>query len=178
MIEDINATLKDYHTKWATLVADRSDKAFFESLVPVAIGWKVADVAAFDTAVAALRDHCDFVLHTRLNDRWIAKMVVRKPATDWPIPVIKIMQVRPGSTDALGLDHIDFYANQSPAEIEVALQKEGLKWTHEVNHDGDKYPWASLWFAGTEAKIKHYSVLDIYTDELTTISDRIKQGKW
>ncbi len=178
MIHEINTALGDYHTKWAALVTERSDKAFFEKLVPAAVGWKVADVAAFDKAVAGLRDHCDFVLHTWLNDRWIAKMVLRKPATDWPIPVIKIMQVRPGSIDAHGLDHIDFYAKQSPAEIEITLQKENLKWTHEVNHDGDKYPWASVWFAGTEAKIKHYSVLDIYADQFKAISGHIKQGTW
>ncbi len=178
MIRDINAALTDYRTNWATLIAARTDKTFFDALVPVAVGWKVADVVSFDQAVKALRDQCDFVLHTWLNDRWIAKMVLRKPATEWPVPVIKIMQVRPGSTDALGLDHVDFYATQSPSEIEVTLQKEGLRWTHEVNHDGDKYPWASLWFASTEAKIKHYSVLDIYADQFTVISDSIKQGKW
>lgn len=178
MIKDINAALNDYRTAWSSLVAERSDKAFFEGLIPTAVGWKVADVAAFDEAVAALRDRCDLVLHSRLNDRWIAKMILRKPATDWRLRAIKIMQVRPGVTDALGLDHIDFYAKQSPAEIEVTLQNENLKWTHEVNHDGDKYPWASVWFADTEAKIKHYNVFDIYTGQFMALSDRTKQGKW
>ncbi|HVI69703.1 MAG TPA: hypothetical protein VM581_04585, partial [Magnetospirillaceae bacterium] len=121
MIEQINASLADYRKKWATLIGESSDKPFFEALKPASVGWKVADVAAYDTVVAALRDHCDFVLHTRLNARWIAKMVLRKPATEWPMPVIKIMQVRPGSTDALGLDHVDFYAPQSSIDIEATL---------------------------------------------------------
>ena len=178
MVEEINKALNNYRTKWQALVSGRTDTSFFGQLVPVSVGWKVADVAAFDHAVALLRDHCDLVVHTRLNNRLIAKMVLRKPVTDWPLPVIKIMQVRPGSADALGLDHIDFYSAKPPADIEATLNAENLKWSHEVNHEGDKYPWASVWFDSTEAKIKQYTVLDIYANELTHTSARIKQNKW
>lgn len=177
MIADINSELAAYRDKWQRLVSSRTNTVFFEQLIPAAVGWKVADLTDFDTAVTTLREYCDLVVHTRLNNRWIAKMVLRDDTLGLGAPVIKIMQVRPGSKDPLGLDHLDFYSPKSPDEIEQTLRAEGVKWSHETNHDGDDYPWASIWFDNTEAKIKHYSVLDIYADQLRAVSRKIRQAE-
>ncbi|MEJ0072928.1 MAG: hypothetical protein WDN27_02465 [Candidatus Saccharibacteria bacterium] len=45
-----------------------------------------------------------------MNGRWIAKVQLKDAALSNGVTIIKIMQRRPGSEDAVGLDHVDFYS--------------------------------------------------------------------
>jgi len=73
MIDELNNAISDYQVKWDTLVGKCNDKAFFNSLKPVAVGWKVADKLTFDQLSAELHDLSDKVVDVWMNGRWIAK---------------------------------------------------------------------------------------------------------
>lgn len=176
MIEGIHAAVNEYKQKWEALIGSAKNKEFFAGLKPISVGWKVADIAEFDSAVVKLRGSCDQIVHVRMNSRWIAKMILREDSgLPWDLRVVKIMQVRPGSTDALGLDHVDFYSPKEYPQIEKILNTEAFKWTAEKNEaSSPDFVWASIWFGGTEAKIKNYTVLDIYSNQLARISAQVK----
>lgn len=172
MIDELNEAITGYQEKWQRLVAQCKNKAFFEALKPTAVCLKVADIAELDKCVAALRDAADTVHMAWLNDRWLATVHLRAQKLDWGIEVVKIYQRRPGSQDALGLDHIDFYA---PAINEDILADEpGLKWSNEVN---GICSWISLWFAGTEAKLRAKTTLAVEAEEMNLLNERILEAK-
>jgi hypothetical protein len=172
MIDEINKSIVGYQAKWQKLVNGRTDKQFFDELKPTSVGWKVKETDDFDRAVKTLRALCDEVVLVRMNERWVAKLILCESKLEWGIPIIKILQLRPGSTDAVGMDHVDFYSPLPEANIEKVLAAEDIKWSHETNRPD--YTWASIWFDGTEAKIKNYTIIDIYTKQLDEISERIK----
>lgn len=173
MLDELNQAVEEYQAKWQRLIAGRANKPFFQSLEPTAIGWKVADRTEYDKRYAELHDHCDRIIETWMNGRWIAKLHLRDTKLANGVQIIKLMQRRPGSDDALGLDHIDFYSPPLD-EVEQILQKEpDLKWTHEDNDVVQNYHWISIWFADTEAKLKPGTVLDIIITELQATNQQI-----
>lgn len=166
MIEELQTELRAYNARWDTLVGARNEQPFFKAMRPVAVGWKVADPAQYERWRLELHAHSVQIVETWMNGRWIAKCLLRDPALLGGIAIVKIMQRRPASKDAVGLDHVDFYCNEPPADIEMALKAEtDLQWTRESNDSIDNYEWLSLWFDGTEAKLKNYTVLDILMAE-------------
>lgn len=170
MIDELNTAISEYWTKWQALVAARHNKAFFEGLKPTAAGWKVTDRAEYDRICKELHDQSDRIVETWMNGRWIAKCVLRDSELSGHIKIIKVMQRRPGSDDAIGLDHLDFYSPPL-TEVESVLQKESdLKWTRETNDILEGYDWLSIWFEGTEAKLKNDTVLDIIATELGQVN--------
>ena len=171
MIDEIRAAAQQYQQRWDACKKTLNDSVFFDSLVPNSVGWKVASTADFDVVVKELRTYCDRVVHVWLNERWIAKCVLREPLTG-TIRIVKLMQVRPGSTDALGLDHVDFYTDKTPEQVGEILAKEDCKTSVEANQSHHK--WTSIWFDGIEAKIKDYTVLDIEAEDLGEISAAMK----
>src|SRR2546423_1650460 len=108
MVNELNAAISDYEMKWKTLVAARKDQAFFEGMRPTSVGWKTTDVADFDKRFAILRDLSDQIHMGWMNERWIATFHLRSQKLNWGIEVVKLMQRRPGSSDPVGLDNIDF----------------------------------------------------------------------
>lgn len=162
MVDDINRAIDEYQTKWQVLVDARHNRDFFASLEMTSIGWKMPDLASFDQGYNELRDICDQVFTVWLNERWIATMHLRDTKLTGGIEIIKLMQLRPGSKDAVGLDHIDFYT-QEPVEP-VLQQETDLHWTYEKNNP--LAHWHSVWFANTEAKLRGTTILDICIAEL------------
>src|SRR5882757_5429441 len=125
MIDTINQSLTDYQTKWDALIAKRKDPAFFKALHPTAVGWKVADRAEYDSLCVQLHDQADKIVETWMNGRWIAKIHLKDSKLSNGTEIIKIMQRRPGSTDTLGLDHVDFYTLEfAGAEQTLKLESE------------------------------------------------------
>ena len=177
MIEEINRALETYHKKWHELVAKRQNQVFFKELKPVAVGWKVADQTEYGKLYATLREHCDKIIEVWMNGRWIAKMHLRDNALAGGVPIIKLMQRRPASTDATGLDHVDFYSPHFADAEKILRQETNLKWTHEDNDAVKGYEWISLWFDGAEAKLKAGTVLNIVVSELQDINQQILKHK-
>jgi hypothetical protein len=178
MIDELTPALKTYQRRWNELVATRTNAGFFADLQPTAIGWKVRDRAAYVATLAELHDQTDQIVETWMNGRWIAKLHLRDARQTGGIALIKIMERRPGSDDAIGLDHLDFYTATQLAKATEILQAEpDLHWSAECNDAVDGYEWLSVWFAGTEAKIKSYTVLDIVTAELTALNQKILEAR-
>lgn len=176
MIEGLNTAIREYQEKWQELVDARKEKTFFNSLVPTAVGWKVASYEDYVQALAGLHDDADKISETWMNGRWIAKLHLRDETLVGEIAVIKIMQRRPKSDDALGLDHMDFYSPDFVQAEAVLKDEAGLKWSWENNDVREGYDWLSIWFDGGEAKIKGNTVLDIVAAELQDVSkELIKQ---
>lgn len=166
-MHDINQAVINYRRQWQALSQARINQTFFAGLKPTALGWKSLDLAEFDRLFVQLREHCDQIHLGWINERWLATMHLKNSRLEWGIRIIKLMQRRPGSSDAVGLDHVDFLlpkaANESNAQ--VILQKEpSLKWSLETNNAHCN--WISIWFNDTEAKLRTNTVLDVCIAEL------------
>jgi hypothetical protein len=171
MIEELNRAIRDYRKKWDVLLAERADVGFFAGLKPISVGWKVADVAASDELYKSLRDLCDQSHAIYKNDRWLTTLHLKDSELDWGISVINIMQRRPGSEDALGLDNINFFCPVYGQIDDILADEPSLKWTHESC--GPYSQWVSLWFGDTEAKLRPRSVMDVSLDEFKEMRDSV-----
>ncbi len=178
MFDEVNRELGEYFGKWSRLIANRKDeknKEFFERLKPTSVGWKVADVAEHDRLVALWRDACDHIHTVWLNDRWITEMHLKSIKLSGDIEVIKLMQRRPGSDDGLGLDHVDFMDMEETNTKAVLEEESDLNWSNEKNGVS---VWTSIWFDGTEAKLREGTVLDVAATELQAVSNKIRGEKY
>jgi hypothetical protein len=173
MIDELNKAIVEYQAKWQALVSGRKDKAFFESLEPIAAAWKVADLADFDKRFAALRDECDQIHLGWLDERWLGMLHLKNETLPWGMSIVKLYQRRPNSTDAVGLDHVDFLAPEG-SDIQAVLRAEpDLRWVEEK---GDYCTWISLRFAGgPEAKLRlpGQTTLDAVIREFEELRDKI-----
>jgi plasmid maintenance system killer protein len=171
MFEDLNQAIGVYRTKWEALIAQRSDKPLFEDMLPTAVAWKTEDLADFDKRFAELRDHAGQIHLGWVNERWLATFHLRNDQLAWGVQIVKLMQRRPGSADATGLDHIDFLL-PSGVDGKAALQAEPeLKWSEEKN--GDWCKWLSIWFDGTEAKLRAGTTLEVCIKELQAVNEQV-----
>jgi hypothetical protein len=177
MIDELNAAIADYQTKWQKLLKGRADKGFFDSLKPKALGWKVTDRAAYDKMCSELHDQADMIVEKWMNERWIAKVHLKDTKLSGGIEIIKVMERRPGSTDVIGLDHLDFYSPNVAKGEEVLAKEPSLKWSREENDTMENYNWLSIWFDGTEAKLKTDTVVDVVIAELAVLSKQVKANR-
>jgi hypothetical protein len=164
MIDELNGAITDYRKKWDALIAKCNDKEFFKGLKPTSVAWKAVDIDDFDRRFLDLRAPCDQIHFGWVNERWLTTLHLKGAPLEWDIRLIKLMQRRPGSTDPVGLDHLDFLVPDTK-EAEAMLTKEPvLKWTKEMN--GEHCKWISVWFEGTEAKLRSDTVLDVCIAEM------------
>ncbi len=163
MIDELNQALAAYQKKWDELTLGRANAAFFHGLTPTAVAWKTQDLADFDRRFAGLRDQCDQIHLGWMNERWIAVLHLKDAKLGWGIRLIKLMQRRPGSLDATGLDHVDFSSPTVHRADQLLAKAAGLTWTHEEN---GPCKWVSVWFDGTEAKLRTDTTLDVCIREL------------
>jgi hypothetical protein len=170
MLDELNAAIKDYQTKWKGLVAARADKAFFEGLKTTAVAWKTTDLAEFDHIFAELREKADQIHLGWINERWLGTIHLREGELEGGIKIVKLMQRRPGSKDAVGLDHVDFYSPQVEGAQAILKAEPDLKWTSE---DNDHCHWLSLWFDGTEAKLRTGTTISACIKELETVNEQV-----
>jgi hypothetical protein len=175
MLEEISSEVEQYLARWQNLVNSRNDQDHFAGYRPVAIGWKVADRAEYDKLYRELHDQADTIIEKWMNSRWIAKIHLKDSSLPGGITLIKLMERRPGSSDAIGLDHLDFYNPEAGIVSDVLAAEKDLKWTHESNDVLEGYDWISVWFEGTEAKLKADTVLDIVITELAELNKVVKQ---
>jgi len=174
MFDELNQAIDEYLAKWQNLVAQRQNKEFFDRMKVCAVGWKTADLAEYDRLFAAWREACDQIHVGLINDRWIATMHLKDSELHGGVTIIKLMQRRPGSTDAVGLDHIDFMDMEETNTKAVLADESDLKWTEEKN---GLCQWTSVWFDGTEAKLRTGTVVDVCIDELEEVNSKLR-GKY
>jgi hypothetical protein len=164
MIDELSTAVSNYQLKWKTLAASRRNRDFFDGLQPTAVGWKVVDPGDFDKRFAFLRAYSDQIHLGWVNERWLATFHLRDQKLPWNIGIIKLMQVRPGSSDRTGLDHVDFLAPDKISAVVLKTVEPNLHATDEQN--GSHCKWVSVWFADTEAKLRTDTVLDACIAEL------------
>jgi hypothetical protein len=170
MVDELNGAIRNYQLQWETLATKRRDRGFFENLRPTAIGWKTAEPGDFDKRFAALRAYSDQIHLGWVNERWIATFHLREPLL-WGITIVKLMQLRPGSTDRIGLDHVDFLAPDGVSAAILKSSEADLNVTDEKN--GEHCRWVSIWFAETEAKLRADTTLDICAAEMKETSEAL-----
>ena len=175
MFDELNQAINQYMGKWQGFVGQRNVKEFFERLKPTAVGWKTTDLAEHDRLVNEWRDACDQIVAVWLNDRWITKMHLREQKLHSDIEIIKVMQRRPGSSDAVGLDHLDFLDMEETNTKTILSEEQGVKWTEEENVISN---WTSIWFDDTEAKLRRGTVLDVIIAELDETNNKIRGHKF
>lgn len=175
MFDEVNKAIDEYLAKWQALVGKRKNKEFFERLKLMAVGWKTADLAEFDRLFSEWRGACDQIHVGWLNDRWIATLHLKDSELHGGITLIKLMQRRPNSSDAVGLDHLDFMDMEETNTIAVLAEEGDLKTTEEEN---GRCKWTSVWFDGTEAKLRGETVLDVCIAELKAVNDELRGEKF
>lgn len=169
MMETVRTTLAIYLNDWQVLVSERSNTDFFEALKPTAVGWKCTDRTELMQHFAELRDLCDQVHFGWVNERWLVTLHLKEQTLPGGISLIKLMERRPGSTDAVGLDHVDFYTT-APVKANIDLE-EDLDWNEETN--GAHCKWVSVWFEGGEAKLRRDTVLKVCADEMLEFEQNV-----
>jgi hypothetical protein len=171
--DDFNQAIEQYRHKWAALVPKAAHRQLFEDLLPTALGWKVGDIAEHDAIVAAWRDKADQIHSKWMNDRWITILYLHEPhQLAWGIRTLKVLQRRPGVTDALGLDHVDFYSPKVAGSEKNLLAAEPN--LHTTDEENGPCKWISVWFEGTEAKLRSGTTLGVCATELLEADEEIK----
>jgi hypothetical protein len=161
--ESIKTSVDDHLKAWKIFVDvnNLSDIAHR----PTAIGWKVADLREFMKVLEQLLASDAEQVHIgRVNDRYIASIVFQTSIAE-SIKVIKLMQRRSGSSDPVGLDHLDFTVADL-RKTKADLKKAGVPFEVENN---DAHEWLSLRFSdghAREAKFVDHTVLDVCIAEL------------
>ncbi|HSX07737.1 MAG TPA: hypothetical protein VLG11_02490 [Candidatus Saccharimonadales bacterium] len=174
MVEELNDAIANYNTKWKALVEIRRNRRFFAELHPTAVAWKTVDRVEYDKIFAELHELSDVVVESWWDGRWIAMLHLREIKLNNGIEVVKLMQRRPNSKDATGIDHIDFYHPEVAGAEGILLNEPNLKWSHEA---GGQAKWISVWFAGTEAKLRTHTIIDSCIRDLAAANDHIKGAK-
>jgi hypothetical protein len=171
MLKELTAAIMVYKEKWDALTAATTDRVFFDSLQPTSVGWKTEDLADFNQCFDELRDASDQVHMGWVNERWIATFHLKDETLPMGLSVVKLMQRRPGSSDATGLDHLDFYFEPGDVRAKDVMANESFEWTEEVN--GERCKWISIWFADTEAKVRSDTVLEVCAQEMKDVEKQI-----
>jgi len=168
-MDEYARAIETYKEQWEAFAGSRQDKAFFRAQRPTAVAWKVRDMDELLERFAALRGQCDQIHWGWINGRWLLTLHLAHGTLPWQITLVKLMQRKPGAADPTGLDHIDFYhPGNAPERLEA---EPGLRWNSEVN--GQTCRWLSVWFAGTEAKLRTDTVMHVCAAEMEGIGQMI-----
>ena len=170
MVDDMQASVGEYLESWAELTKGCTDADYFTRFQPTAVGWKFTDRSAVMKAFEELREECDQIHFGWINERWVIAMHLKELVLPGDIRIVKLMERRPGSTDKVGLDHVDFY---TPADdiLQHVKEESELDWNEEKN--GTHCKWISVWFERGEAKLRNDTVLQVCADEMIECQQRI-----
>lgn len=175
MFDEVNRQLDEYFGKWRALIDARKDqknKEFFERLKPTAVGWKVANYEEYKRMLDEWRAASDLISEKWMNGRWVAYLHLRETTLSGGIEVFEILQARPDRTDVkTGLDFVDFFCTEEENARAILEEESDIKTTKQENSGAR---WTSLWFDGTEAKLKAFTAFDVAEEEARKISNKIR----
>ena len=169
--EALSASLDKYFAKWDEYVARMGLYAIAEKMRPVAVGWKVADRMDYRRTLSILENYAQQMHSITVSKRRFGTVVLEDPLVRG-ITIIKLIERRPGSRDALGLDHIDFYLPLIEGIAEM-LERSEANWRRQGS---DNYKRLSVRFGPEslyEAKIIDHTILEICADELENSGKRL-----
>ncbi|MDB5169094.1 MAG: hypothetical protein JWO41_450 [Candidatus Saccharibacteria bacterium] len=163
--------LQRYKIAWRNLVQEYHLEDFEEFAIPTTISWKVADKDHLYEALYNIRKETEQVHIGTVNDRFIASVVLKQPFED-DLWIIKVLERRVASKDALGLDSIDYLVPDLEQTYQ-GLKAAGLPVVKEHN---DVHAWLSLRFGNNdqfEAKFTDHLVIAVAQKELKLDEDKI-----
>ncbi|MDQ3065301.1 MAG: hypothetical protein M3Q36_03465 [bacterium] len=169
--EALSQSIEKYFTKWDEYVARMGIFTIAEKMRPIAIGWKVGSRAEYRRIMSVLDNYALQIHSVTVGKQKFASVVLQEPLARG-INIIKVIERRSGSRDAVGLDHIDFYLPMIEGVAEM-LERGEANWRRQGN---DTYRRISVRFGPEslyEAKIVDHTVLNIAADELNYASQRI-----
>jgi hypothetical protein len=163
---DVDASLQTHKLAWQELRTKYGLLEFRATTLSI----KVADKAAL---YAVLQDNVNNIEQVHIgtvNDRYIASAVLKEPFES--LPILKVLERRPGANDSLGLDSIDYLVDDLGQTFQM-LHEAGLPVVKEQN---DVHAWLSLRFGESsrfEAKLTDHVVLEVAIKELQISIDSL-----
>lgn len=170
MVNELQQRTQVFLDNWQHFTQERTDVDYFAHLRPTAVGWKCTDRDELMQHVTDIRDHCEQIHFGWVNERWLVSAYLKDITLPGGIKIVKLMERRPGSTDAVGLDHVDFYSSTN--DVKQRVEKEqGMQWNEEFN--GEHCKWISVWTDAGEAKLRTDTVFKVCADEMLEYEQRI-----
>lgn len=169
--EALSLSLEKYFMRWDEYVSRMGLYSIAEKMMPIAIGWKVADRTEYRRVMSVLDNYASQIHSVTVGKRKFASVILSKPLAR-NITVIKVIERREGSRDAVGLDHVDFYLPIVEGIAEM-LERGQANWRRQGS---DTYNRISVRFGPEslfEAKIIDHTVLNMAADELNYASQKI-----
>jgi len=160
----IEISLKVYQAAWSELKQTNKLPDF----LPTTLSIKVPSKTQLYQLLDNNSENIEQVHIGTVNDRYIASAVLKEPFEG--LPILKILERRPGSNDPLGLDSIDYLVGNLGRTFQM-LQEAGLPVVKEQN---DVHAWLSLRFGQNnefEAKFTDHVVLEVAIKELNISID-------
>lgn len=163
--------LQRYNLAWKALIKEYNLQDFAGYAKATTVSWKVADKSKLFFSLESLSTHAEQVHIGTVNNRHIASVVLHEPleANIW---LIKILERRAGSRDALGLDSVD-YLVPDLEQTYTGLKTAGA---YIVKEHNDKHKWLSMRFGTNdefEAKFTDHIVLDVAKKDLNDAEAKI-----
>ncbi len=168
-MEEIRRALKIYFQEWQDWLKTH-EEFNFATHTPMHVGWKVPDGPALAQMFTELLPALQSGHLGTVDNRKIMLLVPNEPVAG--VPILQIMQLRPGSTDALGLDHVAFYCADI-AMLKEVLQNNPAEWEEQRNPG---HTWISMWWGPDKREVKFFdhTSLDLGARELSETSAAIK----
>jgi hypothetical protein len=167
-MQEIQIALQKYFEDWDDWTVQAKEFAFGD-LKPMHAGYKVREESDLGRKISELLTETEQGHIGTVDKRKIALLSLKEPVEN--VPVLQIMQLRPGSSDPLGLDHVAFYCADMQS-LETALKGAPYKWEHQSNPG---HAWISLWFGKNNREVKFFdhTSLDLGSRELSEASQKI-----
>lgn len=166
---DIQGSLAAYHKAWQEIVRSWN---YNDYGVATTLSIKVADKVTLFQLLEVNADNIEQVHIGTVDDRYIASAMLRQPYEN--LPILKVLERRPGSEDLLGLDSIDYLVDSTEKVFE-RIQRAGLPIVKESN---EVHSWLSVRFGAAqqfEAKFTDHLVLEVAIKELRMTSEQLKR---
>lgn len=102
---DILQALTAYKSAWNILIKENKLEQLDRTIIPTTLSLKVADKNRLFQQLQSVVDQIDQLHIGTVNNRFIASIFLT--TTIEGLPILKILERRPGSDDPLGLDSLD-----------------------------------------------------------------------
>ncbi len=165
--------LQRYNLAWRAFLNEYDLHDFAAYAQATTLGWKVADKAKLFSSLQSIAIDIEQVHIGTVDERHIASVILHTPleANLW---ILKILERRAGSKDALGLDSIDYLV----PDIEQTFRGLETAGVYVVREQNDMHKWLSVRFGQNdefEAKFSDQLVLDVAGRELKDSENAILQ---
>ncbi|HSW36840.1 MAG TPA: hypothetical protein VLG37_00535 [Candidatus Saccharimonadales bacterium] len=167
----LEQALEEYHVAWHAFLNEFNLSKLGQAFKPTTLSWKVADRKALFENLASLGGQTEQVHIGTVDNRFIASIVL-KDSDVHGMKIIKILERRPGSSDPLGLDSIDYLVE----DIDAAFHKLKAAKAHIEHQTNAMHDWLSLRFGQNnqyEAKLTDHLVLEVAIKELKSALDSL-----